>query len=106
MIVDPFAPADVTVFRKPDTTIITLRGEIDLSTAESVRQQIRSALPTERVILNLAGVTFMDSSGLAVVLDLFHQLGQSPDALTLQSPSPAVGRLLQVTGVDRHLSIA
>jgi anti-sigma B factor antagonist len=75
-----------------------LAGEIDLSNAGELRR-----LGEEQdgdLILEMADLDFMDSTGLRGLIELAR--GLEPDRqLILRDPSPAVDRLFEVTGVDR-----
>jgi anti-sigma B factor antagonist len=84
-------------------------GEIDVATAPSMQAEIsqaRSRTGTSRIVLDLAGVQFMDSSGLRVILLLHQQLEAEQGGLVLIGASEELENLLTLTGLDRHLSIA
>jgi anti-anti-sigma factor len=71
-------------------------GEIDLGTADVFREQVRAvALTGRHVVLDMGGVTFMDSSGLAVLVEATSDAG----SLTLREPTAIVRRVLEATGL-------
>jgi anti-sigma B factor antagonist len=78
------------------TAVILLAGEIDISTSAVVKAAYRNAVAcgAERLVIDMAGVTFMDSSGLAALID-----SRTIAPVTLRTPSEAVRRLLDVTGL-------
>ena len=53
----------------------------------------------------MADVTFMDSSGLRVLIDLQQRAEAAPRRLILRAPSQSVTRLLEVSGLSDHFSI-
>ena len=57
------------------------------------------------VVLDLDGVTFMDSSGLQCVIDATRHLRANDGDLTLRRPGPAVRRLIEITGLDTYLRV-
>ena len=59
----------------------------------------------ERVVADLTGVTFFDSSALNVVLRAQRQAGEQDVELAVV-PSAAVARVIELTGVAEHLSVA
>jgi anti-anti-sigma factor len=84
-------------------------GEIDFANATSLQTQI-SAACAERdaraLILDLAGVEFMDSSGLRAILHLQRELAGGDGGLVLLDPTPQVRGILTLTGLDRQLPAA
>jgi len=77
-------------------------GEIDMTSAPRFEAAVSHALDTHQpttLELDLTGVTFMDSSGIRVLLRV-HQAAQARNCtLTVGQVSPAVARVLDITGV-------
>jgi len=82
---------------------LTLDGEIDSFTAPSLAARL-SDDPTIDVV-DLAEVTFIDSSGLRVLLQTHHDRVSTGATLTLRAPSASVQRLLEISGLDTHLVV-
>ena len=80
---------------------VRVAGEVDAAVAPVFRQRIVEAMETtdHDVIVDLAEVTFMDSSGLAVLAQARHECHGSTRDLLLARPSHPVTRLLEVTGL-------
>ena len=79
-------------------TVIYVRGEIDMETCAHLRDAIESHLgPDQRVVLELSGVTFTDSSILKVLVQARGRLTADGGSLVLRNPSEAAHRLLTVT---------
>ena len=89
-----------------DPTSIALTGEIDAHAAPTLASRFES-LPAgdDDIVIGMADVTFMDSSGLRVLIDLHQRLDGSPRRLVLDSPSQPVTRLLEVAGLADHFTI-
>jgi anti-anti-sigma factor len=85
------------------SAVVMLRGEIDIASesvfSTAVERVMSLGIP---VVLDFAGVTFMDSSGLKVLL--VAQTADPSGFLGVRNPSPQVRRLLAVTGLDRVIS--
>lgn len=78
-------------------TVAHVRGEIDMATCERLRAAIEPHLgPRQTVILDLSGVTFMDSSCLGVFTEARTTLTADGGSLILRNPSDAARRLLTV----------
>ncbi len=87
-----------------DSLIVALIGEFDLASARLVDEELERAQHSYRqVTLDLSDVTFMDSTGLHVVLGADQRLRDAGGALTVVSGSPQVHRLLSLTGALSHL---
>jgi anti-sigma B factor antagonist len=86
-----------------DGTLV-LVGEIDSYTAPALAERL--AHEPKVLMVDLAGVTFIDSSGLRILVEA-HQARIDADAsLTLRSPSAAVQRLLEISGLSSHLDVS
>jgi anti-anti-sigma factor len=95
--------------RPPDQLIVhelgdgTLRliGEIDMDTSSILRRRLES--DTQVTVLDLRDVTFLDSTGLIVLLNANRD--RAHGGLILRSPAGAVSRVLELAGMDQLLRI-
>jgi anti-sigma B factor antagonist len=80
-------------------------GEIDISTAERVRAQLQelTAAGFTNLILDLRGTTFLDSSGLHVVLDAHSAADRDGFDFGIVAGPPAVQRVFEVAGLGDRL---
>ncbi len=85
--------------------VVHLAGELDLYNAEEIRVALAEAIASHprRVVIDLSEVEFVDSTALGVLLEARSQLGQ--ESLRLAAPQLGTRRALQVSGLDRHLSL-
>lgn len=79
-------------------------GEIDAHTAPEVAAAIAEC-PDGRLQIDLAGVEFVDSSGLRVLIEAHQSRQDAGRSLVLTNPSPVVRRLFDIAGVDGYLEI-
>ena len=79
-------------------------GEVDAHSAPALVEHL-TAVGGDTLVLDLAGVTFMDSSGLRVVVNL-HQLAETggPE-LVIKDPSRPVVRLFEIAGLTELLAV-
>ena len=89
-----------------DANGVALRGEIDAHSAPLVADHF-STLPTgdDDIVIDMAEVSFMDSSGLRVLLDLHQRAGDAGRRLVLRTPSQSVAKLLEVSGLSDHFTV-
>jgi stage II sporulation protein AA (anti-sigma F factor antagonist) len=87
---------------KQDVLIIRLSGELDHHTAEELREKVTNTLESESVrhiVFNLEHLTFMDSSGLGVILGRYKQIKNLGGKMIVCSISPTVKRLFEMSGL-------
>lgn len=84
-----------------DRAVLAVRGEVDILTAADLGAIVEAVIGRghRSVVLDLAGLDFMDASGLGVIAVGAHRLGLSGGALTIRSPSAMVRRILDITGL-------
>lgn len=93
---------------KDQVLIIRLVGELDHHTAEKVRQQVEQKIEVNSVrhiLLNLEELTFMDSSGLGVILGRYKQITQLGGKMIICAISPSIYRLFELSGMFKILEI-
>ena len=83
---------------------LLLTGEIDSYTAPELAERLES--DPSLVVLDLTEVTFIDSSGLRVIVEAHQHRLAAGSRLVLRSPSAAVQRLLEISGLAGHLDVA
>jgi len=89
------------------TVLVTLEGEMDATSTPTVMNLITSAVDIGKptVTLDLSGVTFIDSEGLAALLAAERLTDGAGMLLVLRSPSRRVMDLLLLSGLDWAFSI-
>jgi anti-sigma B factor antagonist len=80
---------------------VALRGELDLTGAPRIEEQLQSALldGTGAYVLDLSGLSFMDSGGVNALLRARSLLGREERALVVVCPPGPVHRAIEVIGV-------
>ncbi|SHF28975.1 anti-anti-sigma regulatory factor, SpoIIAA [Desulforamulus putei DSM 12395] len=85
-----------------DTLLARLGGELDLGVADQLRKALDNQLTEKKIkylILNLSRVTFIDSSGLGVILGRYKRLVHSGGKVILVGAQPQVKRILELSGL-------
>ena len=100
---EPVPVGPVSVSPGPGGALtVTLRGEIDYSNAGAVVETVRSAVDRERpgaVHVDLAAVTFLDSSGIAVLVKSMKAARETGADYRVLAPRPKVLDQLEMTGL-------
>ena len=102
---DPNAPASFRVEEMHGLAVVVASGEVDMTTAPGLREALGAASQlSARVVLDLTSVTFMDSSGIGVLLDALRAgTGGHASPLCLAGAQPRVRRVLDITRISRML---
>jgi len=98
---EPTSRLDTSDGDSPRTFVLS--GEIDSHTAPTLDQHLEAIGTDDDVVLDVAGVEFVDSSGLRVVIAWHQRLDEVGNRLVLRSPSQPLVRLLEITGLTGHL---
>jgi anti-sigma B factor antagonist len=92
-----------TVDRTGTTSVGVLAGEIDLASIDALEAAItateQDAAAGGDVVLDMSGVTFLDSSGLRVLVTANDRLASAGSRLVIRRPSASVLRVLEITGL-------
>jgi anti-sigma B factor antagonist len=87
--------------------VVTLPAEIDITNADNVREDLLSVLNQGAVLLiaDLSNTTFCDSAGVSALVRTYRRAAASDSGMRLVVGTPAVQRVLAITGVARLLDI-
>jgi anti-sigma B factor antagonist len=90
-----------------DLAIVSVSGEVDLETASQLGDHALVALRdvSPHVLLDLTGVTFMDSTGLKVLLSIQRRADLAGGSFAIAGASRSVRKILSVTGLDQTFTI-
>ena len=83
-------------------------GELDHHAAKSAMQEMESLIEEllpSLCILDFSGLSFMDSSGLAVILKAYKQMKELGRTIRVEHPSKHILRVLKAGGIDRVVEI-
>jgi anti-sigma B factor antagonist len=88
--------------------VVALEGELDLETTPEFDRQLACIDETQiaRLLIDLTGVTFMDSTGLSSIVRAHHLATANGHTLVLRRGARQVQRLFALTGMDERLAFA
>jgi anti-anti-sigma factor len=86
--------------------VVSLVGELDLYNAHVVRERLAATTNDggERLVVDLSGVTFIDSTGLGVLVEARSRLANRR-AFVVVAPGVEARRALEISGLDRHFAV-
>lgn len=88
--------------KRGDTATVFLSGDIDHSAAENTRAELDAAIADgkiRRLVLDLGGVTFMDSSGLGVIMGRYRQLTRRSGSVAVRNVPESADRIFAMSGM-------
>src|SRR5919112_6542452 len=91
-----------------DAVVVAVRGEIDLQNSPELRTELLDLLTKhspQRLVLNLAQVPYMDSSAIAVLVELLQKVRKTGGKVYLTSLQPRVKGLVEIARLGSIFSI-
>lgn len=85
-----------------EPNVLRVEGDLDVYAAAAVEEQGAEALnrsPEEELVVDLAGVQFIDSAGLGALIELKRHANELGTTLALRSLTPSVRKVITVTGL-------
>ncbi len=91
---------------QPGTTIVDVTGDIDMSTSPGLRKTLLESLKkTPRLVVNLRQVRYVDSSGIASLVEVLKEARNTHKRLVLFGLNTAVREVLQLTRLTKIFEI-
>jgi stage II sporulation protein AA (anti-sigma F factor antagonist) len=91
-----------------DSLVVTLVGELDHHSAEEVRVKIDDRIDRENIkkmIFDFSEVTFMDSSGIGVVIGRYKKLSMRKGELSIVSVNKSIKRVFELSGMFKIIKV-
>jgi anti-anti-sigma factor len=98
---------DVTADDRGDSVHLRLSGELDISTAPKVEDELARVEPNrpETIVLDLSNLAFMDSTGLRLLIAADTRARQQGRRLLIVKGPEAVQRVFRITRLEERLEI-
>lgn len=96
---------EITYASVGDAMVATLSGELDEFTAEHVRLSLdtilsdMSCIGSARLVLDFSGVTFMDSTGIGVLLARYNKFNKNGVAISIKNAYGHIDKILKMSGI-------
>jgi len=103
-----FAGFGINVLQIDGAAMVCLTGELDIATAPRLREELIWLVNSgvRAVTVDLARLTFIDSTGLSVLVMAMKRFREEGGDLALRSPDPAALRVFEVTGLTKVFAIS
>ena len=94
--------------RSNDTVTAYVTGELDQCSAQAVRRELDGLISdpqVKKLVLDLKNMSFMDSSGIGVILGRYRTLAMRGGAVAVKNMNPHVQRIFTLSGMGQIIQI-
>ncbi|WP_440656201.1 STAS domain-containing protein [Candidatus Pelagibacter sp. HIMB1509] len=92
--------------KEDDILIINVNGDVDLENSDSLREQVSTALESNSAVsVNMSEVSYIDSSGIAALIESRQKAEEANKSFKIQKPSEAVISVLKMAKLDTFFVI-
>ena len=91
-----------------ESLFVEITGELDLKVADKLRTDLDKLInenPGKELILDFANVSFIDSSGLGVLLGRYKKTCSAGNKICIKDVQPQVKRVLELSGISRLINV-
>jgi anti-sigma B factor antagonist len=106
--VTAFDTFSVHFSRDGGTVVVHATGDLDVASAPQLADALVDVIDDQgslSVRIDLRGVTFIDSTGLSLLVDALHRVGEKGGTLMLAHPGPSLRRLFGIVGFTQRFPI-
>ena len=99
---------DIDIRSENGAAIAHLRGEIDHHTAKDLRSQLDKFIinmQPELLAIDFADITFMDSSGIGLIMGRCKLMKECGGILEVRNPQPYIRRVMKLSGIERIVKV-
>ena len=95
------------VTRSGDGAVVVPKGDIDVHTATALRDCLTGLIEqgARRLVVDLHDTSFIDSTGLGVLVGALKRARQADGDLVLAAPRRSIAKLFEVTGMDKTFDV-
>ena len=103
----PQSRLTVDVHQDGNALVVRPAGELDMATTDVLDKDLLDAFESRAtsIVLDLEGLTFIDSTGLRLLLSAAHRARENGDRLRIHCEAGAVRGMLELSGLDRLLPL-
>jgi anti-anti-sigma factor len=102
---DPAPRFNVTAAHDERGQVVQLAGDLDVDSAPLLRRWLDSFEATGPVVLDMSGLTFLDSTGLGCLYKLHHKVTDAGGIVVAPRPPAPIRRILEIAGLNRVIAL-
>jgi anti-sigma B factor antagonist len=92
-----------TTRQEGNVVVLSLKGEMDVASAPTAMEIFQGIVEggKPQLLVDLSGISFMDSTGLGVFVKVFKQLQKAGGSVKFACPQPLVSKVFTITGMNK-----
>lgn len=94
---------------RKDTLVVRVHGELDMVMADKFRHEVDREMdrrPVRNLVLNLQGVSFIDSSGVGAIIGRYKRIAREGGRVIITEVKPQVKRILEMSGMMKIVGMS
>ena len=98
----------ISVQTQKEIMFVNLSGELDQSTSDQVKLKLMTTLSAhdiKHIVFNLKALTFMDSSGIGIILGRYNQVKSNGGRVFVLGMNPTVNKMFHMAGLNQIITI-
>lgn len=98
----------VSIQTQNEIMFVNLSGDLDQSTADQVKLRLMtslSAFDLKHIVFNLKALTFMDSSGIGIILGRYNQVKSLGGRVFVIGMNPTVNKVFHMAGLNQIITV-
>jgi anti-anti-sigma factor len=100
---------DINVAYLSSSIVVTVTGEIDMSTAAQLLSTLIAAIDAQRpqsLTIDIAGVSVLAAAGMTALIQTYEYARRQHISIGLINPQPLVGRAIEIVGLTQFLRVS
>lgn len=100
---------DINIKQENQVLTVFLKGELDHHAVSKIKDTIDLQIiksPVKKLVLDMSGVTFMDSSGIGLIVGRYNRIKSFGGSMTIKNPSQSLLKILRMSGIDQLMKIS
>jgi len=99
---------EISLKREGQVLTVFLSGELDHHTVSKVKETVDTqltVLPVRLLVLDMAGITFMDSSGIGLIVGRYNRISNLGGKMKITNPNDTLLKILKMSGIGQLMKI-
>ena len=99
---------DIEVENKNGVVVVSLKGNINVNSSPQLMKQLQDLIKNgdNKILLNMAGVTFLSSSAIGTIAGTFNDMKERNGQLKMTALSKEINHIFEITGLDKRIPIS
>ena len=100
---------DITIKQENQVLTVYLKGELDHHAVSRIKDTIDLQIintPVKKLVLDMSEVTFMDSSGIGLIVGRYNRIRSIGGSMAIKNPGQSLLKILKMSGIDKLMKIS